>query len=140
MVTTGRKDFDNEEVDLYNKFFYSTDVNSTLVYYFPKIDANVSLFFKYTGKRKLYYVDTETDDIQEGFINDYNNLDLTVGKKLFNENMQITAGIKNLLDVTSIDANAPSIGGHSGGSSDPQPVSYGRTVFVSISYNFQKFK
>ncbi len=123
----------------YDDFFYSTDVNTTFIYYFPKINTNISLFYKYTGKLKMHYEDEE-GILQNGYINGYNNLDLSIGKSFFSENLQLTAGVKNLLDVTSIDALAPGIGGgHSGGASGSRNVGYGRTFFLSMSYNFQKF-
>jgi outer membrane receptor for ferrienterochelin and colicins len=85
----------------------------------------------------MHYEDDE-GILQEGYVQGYNNLDLSVGKSFFSKNVQFTAGVKNLLDLTSIDALAPGVG-HSGGASGSRNVGYGRTFFVSLSYNFQKF-
>jgi len=137
IVVTGRKNFDDKEIDEYNQFFYRTDANSTLVYHFPKIDASISLFYKYTGRLELLFEDEE-GVIQEGYMDDYHNLDLTLGKSFFNKSLKLTAGIKNLANVMSVDALSPGIG-HSGGAAESRPVAYGRSFFVGLSYNFQKF-
>lgn len=139
LAETGRKNFDNEEIEAYNNFFYSTDINSTLVYYFPSINASISLFYKYTGKLEMLYEDEE-GLVQQGFIEGYHNVDVTLGKSFINKSLQLNAGVKNILDIKTIDALAPGIGnGHSGGVSGNRNVGYGRTFFMSLSYNFQKF-
>jgi len=79
---TGKQNYLEEENQEYDKFYYSTDINTSLVYYFPSVNMNLSLFYKYTGKQKLLYEDN-SGELQEGFMQAYNNLDLTVGKSLF---------------------------------------------------------
>ena len=75
--------------------------------------------------------------IYQGYMDSYNNLDLTLLKSFFKRRLSVNLGVRNLFDVTNIPSVAGSGGVHSGGSSSA-PVAWGRTYFVKLNYNFSK--
>ena len=119
------------------QFFYSTDLNTSITYIFTNIGANISAFYKYTGKLPQYFINDSGDYI-EGYIDNFHMMDLTFTKSFFKRKVQLAAGIKNLFNITSIYSSGASTGGVHGGS-DSSLAGYGRSVFLQISYNFQKY-
>jgi outer membrane receptor for ferrienterochelin and colicins len=91
----------------------------------------LNIFYKYTGKLRTYMANN-SGAVAIGELDDYHWLDLTAGKKI-GRNFNLTTGIKNLLDVQRLNNSGQSGGTHSGGNS--QPVSYGRSFFLSINYS-----
>ena len=92
---------------------WSPEVNSTIGYTFSKIGLNVNLFYKFTGNRPYYAVNTNQEVVlteQEG----YHMADLTLNKKAF-KYFSFSAGIRNLFDVDRINSTVTSNGGHSSG-------------------------
>ena len=118
-------------------FFYSTDVNTSVTYTVKKWDADASVFYKYNGRLPQYFQNT-AGELEEGFIEDYNTMDITLNKHFFNRTLTLSAGVKNLFDVKTVNATGAATGGvHSGGSSSL--IGYGRSYFLSLSYGFRKF-
>ena len=62
-------------------------------------------------------------------------IDGTIKKALFSNKLEVTAGVRNILDVTSVNTTAQPGGAHSG-----PPVSqllgYGRSYFLKLLYKF----
>ena len=61
-------------------------------------------------------------------------MDFTFQKFLFSNKLVAGAGIKNIFDVTDVDATAVTGGVHSGGGSG-YGVGWGRTFFIKLTYN-----
>ncbi len=133
---TGRKNVLDQEVKLDKPFFYTSDVNSSVIYSLVKFDMDISVFYKYTGKMPQYFIDAN-GNLNEGYIKDYNTMDISLMKNLFNRSLQISIGVKNVFDNKSIPAVGGGGGVHSGG--DSSLIGWGRTFFAQISYTFQKF-
>lgn len=136
MVLTGRQNDLVEDAYEVKDFFYTTDVTSSLTYSIIKVSLDFSLFYKYTGKTPQYRVD-ENENLVEGYVPAYNSMDISMIKNLFNRRLQVSVGVKNLFDNTTL----PAVGGatgeiHSGG--DTQ-IAWGRTVFLRAAYTFKKF-
>ena len=113
---------------------WSPEVNSTVGYTFSKIDLNVNLFYKFTGKRPYYAVNTNQEFVlteQEA----YHLADLTFNKKAF-KYFSFSAGIRNLFDVDRINSTVTSNGVHSSGGT--RNIATGRSFFAGVNFNWSK--
>ena len=137
LVETGRYNAvadDNSDV---KQFYYSTDVITNLHYKMIRWNADISLFYKYSGKIPQFFVDTD-GSLVEGYIDNYNTMDITIQKFFLMNKLVVGGGVKNIFDVTDVDAAAMAGGAHSGGGSG-YSVGWGRTFFLKLTYNFMKY-
>lgn len=125
-----------------NEFTSSTDIASSLNYKNVKYHFELSVFYKYTDRYSRYVgsIDMETGeimDVQLNYLEDYHNMDATLSVPLFKSKVKFTTGVKNIFDNKSI---ASSGGGavHSGGSGSSL-LNWGRTWFLKVSYQFNKY-
>jgi len=133
---TGRYNSISEEQNI-DQFFYSPDVISSVNYRILRWNMDFSVFYKYNGRLPQFYV-TGEDEVVEGYISDYNTMEVTISKAFLNNSLRVSTGINNLFDNTIIPATGGESGGvHSGGGA--YPVGWGRTVFLSLSYVFNKY-
>ena len=71
----------------------------------------------------------ENDEIAQSELPGYSWMDVTASQKLWQNRIEVGAGVKNIFDVTSLNySNGSSGGTHSGGSS--LNVGWGRTFFL----------
>ena len=113
---------------------WSPEVNSIIGYTFSKAGLDVNLFYKFTGKRPYYAVNSSQKVVlteQEG----YHMADLTLNKKAF-KYLSINAGIRNLFDVDRINSTYAEGGTH--GSNGTRNLATGRSFFVGLSFNWEK--
>ncbi len=113
---------------------WSAEANSTIGYTFSKIGLDVNLFYKFTGKRPYYAINTNQEVVlteQKG----YHLADLTFNKKAF-KYLSFNAGIRNLFDVDRITSTYSNGGTHSNGGT--RNIATGRSFFAGISFNWEK--
>lgn len=113
------------------KFRYSPEVNSSISYKFPKSGTDLSLFYKFTGKRDQYYT-TDEDDIVLRGMNSYHWADFTVGQKL-GKYVRLSAGVRNIFNVSMVKNTA---GGGMGSTGNASLVGYGRSYFLGVNFLF----
>lgn len=113
---------------------YSPEVQSTLKYFIPSINLNLSMFYKYNGTQLGYGIDAN-DEVYQTRIDDYHSMDISASTSFFKRKLKLTAGAKNIFNVTQLSATSNS-GAHSGGGSIPQ--NWGRSYFVGLSYTLGK--
>lgn len=130
LTGTGYNLFDDADFT----FRYAKDVVTSLNYFVPSIDLSAQVNYKYTGERVNLIVNKE-GEIMEGSIEDYSMLNLSMTKSFKNKKYKVTAGANNLLDVAILSNSSSTGGAHSGGNS---VVAWGRSFFVSVSYNLNK--
>ncbi len=120
----------------YGDLKWSTELTLGPSYRFVKQDVSLSLFYKFTGTTpRLGYDDNR---LSWGWIDPYHTLDLTGGKGFWNNRIRLTAGVKNILNTTTIPSTVTS-GAHSGAGRS-ENVGWGRSYFVKISCQFNKYK
>lgn len=68
-------------------------------------------------------------------VGDFHMLDFNLSKHLLKDKLQLSLGLKNMLNV--INVNASMSGGAHSESSSSTPVSMGRTYFIKLNYAFQ---
>jgi len=120
-------------------FNYYMEVNAAANYTIPATNTLFALYYKYTGKRKIYSLETKNAGDPGRFvlgdIGDFNMLNFTVSQPFFNNHFELAFGIKNIFDVTTIRNTAMGGEGHNA-PAGTQNLFYGRSYFARVNYNF----
>lgn len=113
------------------------DMSTTLQYRIPKIPVNVSVAHRYFNSQVSYFLDA-FNELRQSILAPYQFLDANIQTKLFNDNLSIAIGAKNLLDNFRIGVNNANVSlNHTDMSNDAlQIVNKGRSFFISLNYNF----
>lgn len=114
---------------------WSAELNSTVGYHFPKLGLDANLFYKFTGKRPYYAINSVTQEVELTKQNSYHMADITLNKKLF-KFFAINAGIRNLFDVDRIASTFAGSGTH--GSNGIRNIANGRSFFAGVTFNWIK--
>jgi len=120
------------------EFTWATEVNSNITYTFTKINAGISLFYKYTGTLPSYQSVTSNNEqtVKLVKIGAFHTADLMLNKNLF-KSLTINAGVKNLFNVTQL-SNTSAAGGGVHSTGGDVPYSYGRSYVLGLTYNWNK--
>ncbi|MES2418355.1 MAG: TonB-dependent receptor [Bacteroidota bacterium] len=121
------------------EFVWSPELTTNLSYTLSKIDGNISLFYKYAGSRPSYQLSTDNNVQTTKLVRvgAFSWADLMLNKNLYG-NITITAGVKNLFDITQLTNTSTASGGaHSAGGASV-PYSYGRSYVLGLTYNWSK--
>jgi outer membrane receptor for ferrienterochelin and colicins len=110
------------------------EISSSLIYSIDKIGTSINLFYKFTGNRSAYQAATTVDNEQVvalATIEAFQWADLSLSKKI-NDFLDVSAGVKNLFDVTRLQNSSQAAGGtHTDGGA--VSMSYGRSYFVTLN-------
>ncbi|WP_415326509.1 TonB-dependent receptor plug domain-containing protein [Chryseobacterium sp. MMS23-Vi53] len=118
-------------------FFYTFEANAAANYIVPKTNTTLSLFYKYTGKTQMFVLtsDLTTSQYIIGERRDFSMMNFTVTQPFFKNHFEVSAGIKNIFDVSSV--RDTTISGNAHETADPNSnLFYGRSYFVRLGYNF----
>ena len=118
---------------------WSPEVNANLAYTVPKTGVRLGVFYKFTGRRPGYELTTNNGQQQVRLTQtgSFQWTDLTASRSLLSY-CTVSAGVRNLFNVTSISSTAPDSGGAPHSTGGPVPVSYGRSGFVSLAFQWNK--
>lgn len=134
---TGRYQALNENFDI-PQFLFSPELNANLSYNFSGIDAQLNLFYKYTGRLERYALRTDANSGEPSpFLTEvdaFQLMDITLNKTI-GKNLSASLGVRNVLDVTTI--NSTSTGGAHGGGPEA-PVANGRSYFLQMNFQLTK--
>ena len=122
----------DEEEDL-DDFFFKPAFKLNLNYTFTKWGLTLSAFNKLTGSSYDYNIDSN-GDTKAVKLETYDLLDFTTSKTFWKKRIKITAGVKNILNVTSINEGFSSGGSHS--TSSGSQISTGRSFFVGLKLKY----
>lgn len=114
---------------------WSENATAKVGYKIPKAEIGISVSYKYTGRKFLYSLTNGNAD-EQGFINSYNTLNAALTRNFWKDRILLTAGAKNILNVTNVSTNGAVPFGHEG--SDGAMINMGRTYFVSLNLHFAK--
>jgi outer membrane receptor for ferrienterochelin and colicins len=127
------------KTDDQSKFTWSPELNSNIIYRFPRLKMQAGLFYKFTGTLPAYMVATDPNTSQQyvylAETESWHQADITLSKNIFNH-LTIQAGIKNLFDITRLQNTSQDAGVHNGGG--PVLTSYGRSYFIGLNYQWSK--
>jgi len=114
---------------------FSPDFTFKAGYKIPKAEIGIMIAYKYTGKKPLYSL-VNGNGNEQGYLYSYNTLDVSLTRNFWKDRIQLTCGVKNILNVNNVLTNGAVPFGHS--SSDSEDINWGRTYFVSLNLHFAK--
>ncbi|HKO76943.1 MAG TPA: TonB-dependent receptor [Flavobacterium sp.] len=122
-----------------DKFLYSLQLNSSISYNIPKWNTLFALYYKYNGQQQQFVAGTDENGNAKFFLNEvkpYSWMDASVRKSFFKNQLEVTAGARNLFDIQSVQLiqNGGTGGAHASGASDLL-LGYGRSYFLKLTYN-----
>ncbi|KAA6344300.1 Colicin I receptor, partial [termite gut metagenome] len=112
-------------------FRFSPEITGSVTYRITKIKTYLNLFYKYTGGRKEYRYNDETKDLYLGGLSDFHWADFTVSRRA-GKYLHISAGIKNLFDVTTV-RNTSGGSGHDAVET-ASLLGCGRSYFIGLNF------
>src|SRR5690606_20357406 len=123
------------------QFTWSPEVNSNIIYRFPKLKAQAGFFYKFTGSLPGYRVGTDAATsepfIYLAKIGSYHLADLTASKTIFSY-ITLQAGIKNVFDVTRLQNTSQSPAGSVHNTGGSVLTAYGRSYFAGVIFQWSK--
>ena len=125
-----------ENISSDDDYLYSLQANINLAYNVPKWDTQFSLFYKFNGKQQQYVASTNTENESEFILSElesYGWMDASIRKSFLKNKFEITAGARNLLDITSVQQTQGTTGVHAAGSDIL--LGYGRSYYLKLTYN-----
>jgi outer membrane receptor for ferrienterochelin and colicins len=131
------------EADIYKNdnrnFLWTPEVNTSIIYNVPSIKTTCSFFYKFVGAKPDF--SDEPRETPAGYYltqtNAYHLADFTI-TTLANKLLTINAGVKNLFDVTNVQSNTIGNTNLAHNGDGPLSVSYGRSYFVGLLFNWNK--
>lgn len=121
----------------YEPLKWSTEVTVSPSYRFIKPDLTLSIYYKYSGIAPQLMVDN--DALSWGWIDPYHTMDFTASKSFWDSRIRLSAGVKNIFNNTTVPSTGGNGGAHSGGSGTAY-LGWGRTVFLKLIFQFNKYK
>ena len=118
--------------------YWNSDLTGNIEYRLGKYNTSLSVFYKYSG-RAPQVVPNDDRTISVGWVSEFHTLDITCMKSFLRNHFSISAGEKNLFNVKTVAAVGAQGGAHSSGT-DSANIAWGRTFFVKLAYNFNKYK
>jgi outer membrane receptor for ferrienterochelin and colicins len=118
-------------------FFYTFEGKIAGSYTLPKLNTNFSLFYRYVGKLQMFVLvpDLATPYYEIGERGNFSMMDFIVSQPFFKHHFEVSAGVKNIFDVSSV--RDTTVAGTAHGTTDPTSnLFYGRSYFARLSYNF----
>jgi outer membrane receptor for ferrienterochelin and colicins len=131
------QEINNGEAISEDDFLFTTQLNSSVSYNWEKAKTIFSAYIKYNGEQQQFVGTTDEDGnptFRTSILSAFSLLDASVIKRFSNNQFEVTAGVRNLLDVTNVNQTQPIAGGaHSPGNS--VLLGYGRSYFLKLVYN-----
>lgn len=121
----------NNQYQTDDRYLPNISANLGVVYKIPKWNTSVSAYYKFKGKTQGWTVGTDGYLVYS--MEPYGWLDASIEKKFFDRKVEVSFGVRNLLDVTSVNRSIESTVGHT--STRSLALSYGRSYFLKIAYN-----
>jgi outer membrane receptor for ferrienterochelin and colicins len=121
------------------EFLWSPELNASVSYMLQAIKTKFNLFYKYTCKRPQYVTGKNASGqnvLTIAETENYNLADFTTNTQL-NKYLAVSAGVKNIFDVTNINNSAVNSGSiHNAGST--VAIGYGRSYFIGLNFQWNK--
>ncbi len=84
------------------KFLYSPEFSVAINYSTGKPNLAFDIFYKYSGKRPGFYIDSDTNSLVETIRDGFHNVNATISKSFSNDFLNVSMGVKNMFDVKDI--------------------------------------
>lgn len=120
------------------EFIFSPEINLNLQYRWEKTGINFNAFYKYIGATKNYQLPVSGSTGESSPVlakaSAYQLLDTNMSKD-WGRFLSVSAGVRNLLDVTNINNTSNNTSHGEGGVTS---IAYGRSYFLKINFHFNK--
>lgn len=114
-------------------FLYTPEASASFSYWRASKKFNFNIIYKYTGETPDYRLN-DSGNLVQTILPSYSWMDITVTQLFWQNRIEISAGGKNLFDVTSLNfSNGGGGGVHAG--SGTNIISWGRTWFLKCKIN-----
>lgn len=136
-----RQQYDDKDyIRIDNKdFLWSPEFTATISYNANALKTKFNILYKYTGIKPQYVYGKNASNQQVLYIAEtaaFNWADFTAVTSV-NKFIAVTAGVKNIFDVITVNNTATASGSiHSG--AGPVMVGYGRSYFISLNFQWNK--
>ena len=117
----------------YPDFLNYPEARTSLLYDWTKTGLKFGVFYKFSGVQPNYMLDANGNPIL-GETDAFHMMDISISRQLWAKRLNLTLGVKNLFDVQQVNRTGTGGGAHSGGGANN--VARGRSVFLSLKYNF----
>ena len=84
-------------------YIVTNNLNASINYTFKRIATTFNLYYKHTGEEIGYFVDKSSEDLVKTELSPYNLLDFTAFRSFYKDRINITLGIKNILNETNLE-------------------------------------
>lgn len=142
LAGTGRFNLLSDDFAEVPPFSFLLESSGQVNYTFPKLGMDITLFARNYDKAIRYFSDMDEDgnpvilqNIREG----YTMMDVNISKSIWKDNIKLTLGGKNLLDVSDVNYMEQTGGTH-GSSGGSVPVSWGRSWFLAFNLRISSLK
>lgn len=119
-----------------DEYTFNPEIFFTLSYVWNRTGLRFNLFSKYHGVREIPRFIGDQIVLSKTY--DYTIFDYSVQKSFWKNRITLNVGLKNLFDVQNILTTRGSSGAHS--SSGSTSISWGRSYFTSLKFNFSSKK
>ena len=125
-----------------DEYRYTFQGNLSANYKLEKIGTTLSAYYKYTGKSSEFVTDanniTTTEQVYRLVERDgFSMLDASIRKGFYKDRFEVTFGVRNIFDVSSVKDNSLTGQGHGGEGAGTLPLYYGRSYFLKLNYNLE---
>lgn len=131
-----RLDYNIIGVDYGNGLEYSNRLSNQLMYKLKKTQTSFSVFGSMFFRQYISLYNSETGELERIPQASYSMLDAQVAQSFFKKRLKLSAGVRNILDVTQVlQSNA---GATHGGGNASSFISNGRNYFINASIDLFK--
>ncbi|HMN90686.1 MAG TPA: TonB-dependent receptor [Saprospiraceae bacterium] len=117
-------------------YTFTNELNGQVNYHFNKIGLRTAFFIRYNDKFIRFYqtVNQEGNTVVAQAIQDgFTLADLTLTKAFWKNRLQLTSGVRNLLDIRNVNTIGTQGSAHSGDGSS-SPIATGRNYFARLRW------
>lgn len=120
----------------YDSIQSSNDVTSSLAWSILSWNSDVSLFYKYNGQLPRFTID-ENNQMVFDFLKPFHTLDISFNSSFFQNRLKTSVGVRNVFNNYIVEQTGSGGAAHVAGAG--MPISMGRTLFVKLSYHFNRY-
>lgn len=114
-------------------FKYNLQAGASATYSLKKFRTQFALYYKYSGEEQRYVSNGADYDL--GKMGDFHMMDFIVTQPLWKNKFDLSVGVKNIFDVTSVSNTAVNSVGHEI-STGVSNLFYGRSYIARLTYQF----
>ncbi len=115
-------------------FQYLVQAGASATYKLKSTDTNFALYYKFTGPDRIYVSDGASD-FRLGKVDSFHMMDFIVSQPFWNKHFEISAGVKNIFDVTRLNSTAVAGSAHTAANGFVN-LFYGRSYFARLMFQF----